>query len=265
MAEKRDGAAAPSSKSKRTRSEWSKPIVMPNQKIIDLQKILLALKWSKIRGSDAIKHIYIVSIVDKINSGENIQQNINNLVRIISKNINKILKYIKKLIEECKGVTEQRLNLMRGLTVNSYDKSKPDYGNPQALGNLLGSYLEDPELRHPLRVYPEGIVVHKLYECELSIDVTADDLLNEFFDVYMNETKPEIKDAIRGLVREYQSIRRYPTNVEEAFAVDSAGTDSLHSNLPAAGGDMSGGRRRGRKSKAKAKSKTKKNKKSKKK
>ena len=199
------------------------PTLNPAQSIIELQKKLFRLKWSKLKNfnNSYLLHESILRTVRIINSNQGEHQligyHVNVLIRRISENINKILKTIKEIIEVCSIVPEQRLKLLVSIS------EKPIFGNPMAIGELMGSFLEEPGRRHHLKPCPEGMAVKLVRECGFDINVTADELLKEFFDVYMETSSPEVKEGIRDLVFEYQIQHGFPFNVEGVSSVNLEG------------------------------------------
>jgi hypothetical protein len=208
------------------------PTLNPVQRMIKLQKKLLPLKWSRLKNHHPMLNQSIINIVKNQGVDQDIGSRVEKLIERICTHINKIFRTIKKIIDACSVVPEQRLNFLRGIS------EKPNFGNPMALGQLMGSYLEEPGRIHHLKPCPEGMAVKLVRECGFDINVTTDDLLNEFFDVYMSDYSPEVKEGIRGLVHGYQQQHGHPYNVEGISIADLEGAAGY---AAAAGGDAAGG------------------------
>ena len=231
------------------------PTLNPVQRMIKLQKKLLPLKWSRLKNHHPMLNQSIINIVKNQGVDQDIGSRVEKLIERICTHINKIFRTIKKIIDACSVVPEQRLNFLRGIS------EKPNFGNPMALGQLMGSYLEEPGRIHHLKPCPEGMAVKLVRECGFDINVTTDDLLNEFFDVYMSDYSPEVKEGIRGLVHGYQQQHGHPYNVEGISIADLEGAAGYAAG---GGGRMQGGRTRRKNKRSKKNIKSKKNKKSKK-
>ena len=211
------------------------PTLNPVQRMIKLQKKLHNLKWSRLKNHNIMLNQSIINTVRNLADQEGYQLNGPRVVKLIERicrNIKRTLRTIKQIIEACSVVPEQRLLLMRGIS------EKPNFGNPVALGQLIGSYLEEPKPRHYLKTCPEGMDIKLVRESGFDINVTTDDLLNEFFDVYMSDYSPEVKEGIRGLVHGYQQQHGHPYNVEGISIADLEGAAGY---AAAAGGDAAGG------------------------